>query len=489
METPENEPIAEKLARLKPHIKFTYNDKGNGALFAAVFRDKCRYNVTAKEWFVYKDGYWQQDTGGMIVSGYAKDLHTELARYSTMITDDALRKGFDANVEKLGRLNFRDTMIKDARDVNYIRSEDFDKNDWLFNCRNGTYDLKNGYFRKHNPNDLISKMSNVTYNADAESPLFEKFIKDIMCSDMGKAKYLQTALGYALTGDTSQECFFILYGATTRNGKGTLMETISHMMGDGYAMSSQPEVFARKQNKDSRQASGDIARLKGVRFLNASEPPKSMVFDAALLKTLTGRDTITARHLHEREFQFVPNFKLFINTNYLPYVNDDTLFSSERVNVITFEKHFGSDEQDRSLKQKLKQEENISGIFNWCLDGLQNYLSEGLKRPMSVSAANEEYRRSGDRMTMFINECLEAVPGGGCQAKDVYALYRDWCSSNGFNPENMMNWTANLRQKNLLRDRDKINGVWRRSVIFGYVIAENYVQISNNNDIYEEPPL
>ena len=88
-----------------------------------------------------------------------------------------------------------------------------------------------------------------------------------------------------------------------------------------------------------------------------------MVFDAALLKTLTGRDTITARHLHEREFQFVPSFKLFINTNYLPHVNDDTLFASDRVNVITFDKHFGDDERDPELKEKLKAQENISGAM------------------------------------------------------------------------------------------------------------------------------
>ena len=214
-----------------------------------------------------------------------------------------------------------------------------------------------------------------------------------------------------------------------------------------------------------------------------------MAFDAALLKTLTGRDTITARHLHEREFQFIPNFKLFINTNYLPYVNDETLFSSERVNVITFEKHFAPEEQDRELKQKLRSEENISGIFNWCLEGLRNYLSEGLKRPMSVSAANEEYRKSGDRLTMFLNECLEPAQGTGCQVKEVYPIYKEWCASNGFTPENVMNWTAGLRQKNIYRQREQINGAWKRSIIYGYILSEEYAQCGFDSTIFEEPPI
>lgn len=61
-----------------------------------------------------------------------------------------------------------------------------------------------------------------------------------------------------------------------------------HMLGgsSGYAMQMKPESLAQKQNNDSRQANGDIARLAGARFLNVSEPPKKMIFDAALLKTL-----------------------------------------------------------------------------------------------------------------------------------------------------------------------------------------------------------
>lgn len=287
----------------------------------------------------------------MLVNGLAKKLYDALLTYASSLTDEN-KTNYISHVNKLGRLNVRETMIKDARDRCFIRSEDFDRDPWLFNCKNGVYDLKNGCFRKHYPNYLMSKMSNAFYDENAESPLFEKFLNEVTNGDGKKKRYLLSALGYALTGDASRECMFILYGATTRNGKGTLMETVSYMLGgeSGYAMSAQPETLARKQNKDSRQASGDIARLAGARFLNVSEPQKNMVFDAALIKTLTGRDTITARHLHQREFQFVPRFKLFINTNHLPHINDDTVFQSDRINVITFDRHFGDGERDVNLK-------------------------------------------------------------------------------------------------------------------------------------------
>lgn len=488
-EAPTDNAIIETLNKLKPQIRFAYNDRGNGELFSAVFGRTAKYNVTAKEWYIYKDGYWQEDTGAMQVSRLAKELYDALLLYASSLPDES-KTNYISHVNKMGRLNVREIMIKDARDRNYVKSEDFDRNIWLFNCRNGTYDLKNGYFRKHSPDDLISKMSNVVYDENAESPDFEKFLSEILLNDKDKMRYLLSALGYALTGDTSQECMFILYGSTTRNGKGTLMETIAHMMGgdSGYAMTSNPETLARRQSKDSRQASGDIARLKGARFLNVSEPDKGMVFDTALIKTLTGRDTITARHLHEREFQFVPNFKLFINTNYLPYVTDDTVFSSERINVITFDRHFDQQDQDRGLKDRLKTEENISGIFNICLKGLRDYLKNGLVRPACISAATAEYRRSSDRQGIFISECLEKDDKSNIKAKDVYNVYRGWCRDNNFRPENKANFMSGLRNKNMLADHGTVNGITCHNIIFGYRIDESYYSYSDESS-WQEPPL
>jgi putative DNA primase/helicase len=208
-------------------------------------------------------------------------------------------------------------MVKDARDKYCISNEDLDKDSDLLNLQNGTLNLKTFEFREHRAEDLLSKIANVSYNPAARSELWQHFINEVMQGDEEKIKYLQKAIGYGITADTSLETCFILYGATTRNGKSTLVETIMHMLGgsSGYAMQMKPESLAQKQNNDSRQANGDIARLAGARFLNVSEPPKKMIFDAALLKTLLGRDSIVARHLHEREFEFDPMFKLFMNTN------------------------------------------------------------------------------------------------------------------------------------------------------------------------------
>lgn len=204
--------------------------------------------------------------------------------------------------------------------------------------------------------------------------------------------------------------------------------------------------------------------------LTQVNPPKRMLFDVALLKTLLGRDSITARHLFEREYEFVPHFKLFINTNFLPLIQDDSLFSSGRINVITFDRHFSPHEQDRDLKDTLKKPENISGIFNWCLEGLKWYREIGADPPEAVRAATAEYRESSDKIGNFIADCLTKVEGENCGAGAVYQRYSAWCEDNGFGTENKGNFFDELKSKGIFAASGTVNGKTVRNVVKGYVL-------------------
>lgn len=464
--------ISQIISELKPELNYTWDDKGNGQLFADVFKDRCRYNVTAKEWYRYNGRNWEEDTGAMEVSRQAKELSEALLSYSFTI-DEGKKDGYRKHIIRLGQLRYRRTMVEDARDRYYITSDDLDQDLYLFNCQNGVIDLRTFQFREHNPDDLLSKISNVVYEPGVRSQDFEKFYDEVMMGDTEKKEYLQKLLGYSLTGDTREESAYFLYGATTRNGKGTLMGTYDYMLGstEGYAMNILPETLAQKKVKDSRQASGDIARLKSCRFLNMSEPPKRMMFDVALFKTLLGRDPITARHLREREFEFLPVFKLFINTNFLPVITDDTVFTSGRINVITFDKHFKENERDKGLKNRLRKQQNISGFFNWCLEGLKNFYKDGAIPPATVTAATDEYRSLSDKVGNFIQECLEESEKN-CKAKDVYDTYKTWCAVYGYGSENKGNFFAELKGKGLLSENGTVNRVNYKNVVKGYEIGK-----------------
>ena len=461
-----------RIERLDPYNDEIYRKKNDltlARLFSDTLEDRIRYNATAKEWFYYNGKVWKRDTETMIVESYTKTFFQALQVYSAKNIDDSDYIKF---IAKYGNRPNRRRIIEDARDFNFVEAGDFDQDPMLFNCQNCVIDLNSGEQIDHDPDYLLSKISNVVYIPGAASVDFDKFIHEIMQNDKGKIDYLQKIFGYCLTGENTQEECYLCYGPSTRNGKSTLLDVMGYLFGD-YAMNIQPETLAMK-DKNSRTASGDIARLDGCRLLHMSEPPKRMKLDAALLKTLLGRDPITARHIYEREFEFVPVFKLMINTNHLPLIMDDTLFTSGRLKVITFDRHFEPEEQDPRLKSRLKSKDNISGIFNWVLDGLSQYKEEGeiLAEPESVSAATEDYRYKSDKIQNFIDDCFISMPGMNTSIKKAYDIFSQWCDLNGFGTENKGNFIDEIKTKNLYAATGTIDGKTVRNVIKNYIVME-----------------
>ncbi|MGN0579317.1 MAG: phage/plasmid primase, P4 family [Ruminococcus sp.] len=458
-----------KLRDLKPET-MDYSDRGASELFAEMYKDEMVYNTTAKEWFFYNGRFWEVDSGAMYISTLAKEFYDLLMIHSATIENNADRGIYLNFYKRYGSKTKRDILIRDAASNCYISAGEFDKNIELFNCRNGTLNLKTFEFRKHRAEDYITKISAVTYNPSARSEDWERFIDEIMCGDIEKIQYLQKVIGYTISGECNMEQAFILYGPSTRNGKSTFVNTISNLLGgtSGYAKSAQPELLQLQRNKRSGSANEELARLAGCRFLSISEPSQSMALDVALLKTLTGRDTITARFLYANSFEFTPCFTLFINTNHLPKILDDTVFKSDRLNVIEFTKHFSAEEQDIHLKDKLITTENLSGIFNWCLNGLRSYKIEGLNKPDSIIESTDNYNKESDKLTMFINECLEADTGVVCSIKDIYTIYKIWCNNSGYAIDSKQCFIEQLKKREIYAVSGTINGKTVRNVIKDY---------------------
>lgn len=461
--------LMERLRVLRPE-SYPFNDRGWGQLYADMYGGELRFNSTAKEWTHYDGKCWKQDTGGMIADRRAKELFDGLCAYVPEIAEEQKRTDFMKAAWKLGQLRARRTMIDDAKALNYITGESFDRDPFLLNLQNGVLDLRSFRFMEHSPDFLMTKICRAEYAPESNPAQWEKFVREVLQGDQGKIRYLQKALGYSLTGGSELECMMILYGSSTRNGKSTLVETFAYMLGNdaGYAMNMEPQTLAAKQNKDSRQASGDIARLKGCRFLVTSEPPRNMLFDASLVKSLTGHDTVTARHLHQSEIQFVPEFKMFMNTNYLPAINDETLFTSDRIVVIPFDRHFAPEEQDKNLKKKLMAQNNINGLLLWALDGLKAYYKEGLKLPAGIQSAVDEYHGTSDRIGKYLEECCEKDPEACESIKKAYLVYSAWCMECGFGSMSKTSFIEDITKKGLYKKTGTVNGKTVRGVLRGY---------------------
>lgn len=436
------------IEEMRPHTKPRYqrDEIGIGYAFADYFKPIARFDRERGIWYVYDGKVWQPDENALAVAELAKRLADRLYTFALQIKDEDTRNRYIKRVQKLQMRKNRRTMIEDAKSVYPVPHAIFDRNTDLFNCQNGTLNLTTGEFRPHDPADFLTMMSGVTYDPNATCPRWEQFISEVMCNDADLALYLQKALGYALTGDTSLECLFILYGATSRNGKGTTMETFLKIMGD-YGKTSNPEMLSTKfGNTNASGPSEEIARLAGVRFVNISEPEKKITFNAALVKRMTGNDTLNARFLHENSFDFRPNFKIFINTNYKPSVSDMTLFYSNRLKLIPFKRHFEEHEQDKGLKAFFSTDVCLSAIFNWCYEGYKRFRSEGLEDPAAVSQATKEYQEESDRIGQFVDAWLEEGEAFEVRTSAAYKLYGEWCDKYGYRKENSTNFNNAIQR-------------------------------------------
>src|SRR5699024_10404141 len=229
-----------------------------------------------------------------------------------------------------------------------VRHDEFDSNDMLLNADNGYVDLSSGELLPHDISKMFSRQASSEYTDKADTPVWDRFLDDIFDSDKDVIKYIQKAVGYSLTGSTKEQVMFVLFG-NGRNGKSIFVETISDILGS----------YARNIRADSlmvRQQSGvnnDIAALNGARFVSSSEPNEGFRFDEGLIKQLTGGDKITARFLYGEDFEFHPQFKLWVSTNHKPIIRgtDDGIW--RRMVLIPFSVQIPEHKVDKDLKYKL----------------------------------------------------------------------------------------------------------------------------------------
>lgn len=373
----------------------------------------------------------------------------------------------------------REKMLLDVADLTAFSITELDSNPDYLNCVDGVFDTKTGEILPHSPELLMSKCSRVHLNGERDGKRWEQFLNEIQEGNQDTILFLQQILGSGLVYGNPNEEFYLFYGDTTRNGKSTLLDTVSYVLGD-YAKTASFQTFSEQSNRDSSKPSPDLARLCNARFVTVPEPEKRMSLDVAKIKQVTGGNTIVARELHQSFFEYVARFKLYFDMNYYPRVNDNTLFASDRVVVIPFRKHLSKSEIDPTLKRKFRQPETINYIFYWLYDGLKRSRTAKFKdRPKQVEEAIKEYELHEDKFGQFIEDCL--ISDSELEWKTehkpskiplvaLYKLYEDWCGVTGRRAEGKERINDQLKARRIYQHSGKIDGISYRNLCVGYLI-------------------
>lgn len=431
-----------RIMKLRPHTSFVYSwdDIGMATLMSDLYQNNIRYCPQNDCWYIWDNCWTKQGENGAI-SDMLQTLLNLLVLYcreqAALVGEDDedaadIIEKYRKYISSIRKFTQMRNIMEVLKTMVRMSLKDMDSNPYLLNTTTVAYDLKTG--------DVIPDITpyNVTKKTTCSLPnaftkpckRWAKFIDEITGGNKDKAKFLQRALGYSLLGVNREECMFIAYGARTRNGKGTLFSTINTVLGEDYADSAPPDLIC--ENKSGRTTDFNapqpaLAKLVGTRLVRMSESSRDVRLDAASMKTMTGRDTLVTRGLFQNSFSFVPQFTLWLETNHLPAVTDDTVFSSNRIFVIEFNEQFTEGNQDKNLKELFAAPENRPTILKWLFDGCEDYIKNGLNPPECVLEATRNYRKLHDRIGNFLEERCEFGEDKKVIRGALYSAYSQWC--------------------------------------------------------------
>ncbi|MEX2149077.1 MAG: phage/plasmid primase, P4 family [Steroidobacteraceae bacterium] len=401
------------------------SDMANAARLARRYGDRIRY--TPERGFLLYDGRrWAPDEKAVQVQALAKQ--TVLSIFDDIRdAPPAEQKELFRHARRSQSKNAIDAMVWLARSEHGIpaRLIEFDVDPWLLNVANGTLDLRGQTrFRPHSRADLISRITEVPYDPEAECELWDAFLWHVTGQSEELYGYLRRFIGYSLTGLTSEQALHFLYGLGA-NGKTVLCEIVIELLGD-YAITASPDlVMARRYTG----IPNDVARLRGVRVAMMNETSQGGRFDEAKLKDLTGGDRLSGRFLREEFFDFRPTHKLVIRGNHKPAIcgTDEGIW--RRLRLVPFAVQIPSEQQDAGLIEKLRAE--LPGILRWAVAGCLEWQQTGLNPPAVVMEAVRKYREESDVLGRFIAECCNERKLGQVKSSAFFTRYQAFCEQAG----------------------------------------------------------
>lgn len=435
------------------------NQDGDAALFKILNGNKFCYDHAGQRWYRWKGHFWAEDdicehlaAIEGVIELYAKEAE------SAYISEIEARKSRNkelANIykNKAQTLNSRISQLRTLSRKKQIlelstygdeglgiKGNEWDQQPSLLACPNGVIDLKTGQLTPGDQNQYIKTACPTEYDKNAPQPkAFLRFLDEIFDGNKNLVRYILRLLGYALIGEVIEHILPIFYGQG-RNGKGTFLQIISHVLGP-LAGPVEPELLLDQgRTRSSAGPSPDIVYMRGKRILFANETNEGHRLNSSKVKMLVGGDERIGRDLYAKKpVIYRPTDTLFLTTNHKPRIPNDDYALWNRIHLIPFALSFVNDPQekferkaDKRLVEKLYAESE--SILKLLVDESQRYQREGLNPPIEVIEATAEYRDDEDILGGFISECLVLDPEKEILASELYHIYKMWCERSGHRP-------------------------------------------------------
>lgn len=403
------------------------NDSGNARRFIVRHGEDFRH-VRQRTWHGWDGTIWNGELGEEMALKAAQKTAQAIRSEVKSLDKGSARYGFLIDhAQKSGNVSQLNNMLAAALPDLALSLEECDARPELIYLPNAVLQLFP--YQREVPRaktHYVTKLARARWDPEAGCSRWLKFVEEIFPDESLRA-FVRRALGYSLTGDMSEESFFLCWGMG-RNGKGTFLRTVAFVMGS-YAATIPIELLLKKQSVQSgNEAQPHFSQLPGCRFVITTEPSEGAQFDEGLLQSLTGRDRIRIRDMYGKPFEMLPQFKLWVAANLRPIVKGSSNAYWRRVKPVPFVATIDEERVERHLERELHGE--ADGILNWMLEGVADWCERGLAPPELVTSAGDSYRDEMDPLHRFLAECVKLRPEWNVERRDLYDAYSEWCAEN-----------------------------------------------------------
>ncbi|MBT8915860.1 phage/plasmid primase, P4 family [Lactobacillus delbrueckii subsp. bulgaricus] len=420
--------------------------------------DDLKHTTDPDKWYIYKKetGTWEADNTSA-VGRMAREtidwLHEQIPTVPAGSDTGEMLSEWNKFLRKIGNSSAKSRIIREAGEYLdiAITQKDFNRAGMLINTPDKAINLSTGNEIDDRKHLLFDQHTNYSPDTERDAPRWSRFLLETFQGDTEMIRWIQKVLGYAITGETGEQVFFIMLGEG-QNGKSVLASVMQKLLGN-YAHSANINTFLDTGTQSGSAPTPDIVSMDGKRFVFTAEPKKYAKLDTNKIRLFTGEDTLVGRDLHEKgQREFASHFKLFISANHMLKLDMDDYSIARRVVVIPFKHIVKNKDVNQHLVDDLLEE--APAIMNWLLEGVQAWKKEGLKThwnpvteslasgyPQQVSEAILEFKTATDNVLRWIDDdCSLEDPDHRETNKRLYADYKQWCINNGEKPEASRVW-------------------------------------------------
>lgn len=412
------------------------NDADTADIICQILRDKYIYTEEAKCYYMWNDRIWEKKHPLEFkkeVIDILQNRYKFVSENQTNVDLNYIRKGCDN--KKI------DDLISIINTKIYKNEKKLNNDKGLLCVRNGVYDMVRKCMHPHieYKERYITRIIDVPYspNTSYYNGIFHNFIMDIMSGDIALADFLQRAFGYALIGNPIEQKCIMLVG-NGANGKTTLIEAISNLLGNDYCTSMSKKVLMNEDAGSANNASPSIMQLRGKRMAFTSELKRNERIVESQFKKIIGGGKLTGRALYKDMTEFENETTVFIDTNHLPSI--ETAGSSSeyaifrRIEIVPFKRMFSEEERDPNLPDLLQTELVQREILAWLIEGTVKYYTNKLLPTEEMLLIKQRFMQSENSILRFSEACIYKT---NCDkdfvsSRSLYECYLEFCNQNGF---------------------------------------------------------